>query len=90
MLLTVSKAQTHDLFNMSAHMLRHINTQADVFDTVCSDWLLSLSLPDCCLGTDRKTFDGTVSRFMTGSGKRMVAYRRADGNLVHIAPEPDE
>ncbi|KAM4522549.1 ankyrin repeat and SOCS box protein 2-like isoform 1-T3 [Odontesthes bonariensis] len=39
---------------------------------------------------DLKTFDGTVSRFMTGSGKRMVAYRRADGSLVHIAPEPEE
>ncbi|XP_047184418.1 ankyrin repeat and SOCS box protein 2 isoform X2 [Scophthalmus maximus] len=39
---------------------------------------------------DPKTFDGTVSCFMTGSGKRMVAYRRADGDLVHIAPEPEE
>ncbi|XP_056219508.1 ankyrin repeat and SOCS box protein 2-like [Seriola aureovittata] len=39
---------------------------------------------------DPKTFDGTVSRFMTGSGKRMVAYRRVDGTLVHIAPEPEE
>ncbi|XP_044025681.1 ankyrin repeat and SOCS box protein 2 isoform X2 [Siniperca chuatsi] len=39
---------------------------------------------------DPRTFDGTVSHFMTGSGKRMVAYRRADGNLVHIAPEPEE
>ncbi|XP_062415579.1 ankyrin repeat and SOCS box protein 2 isoform X2 [Pungitius pungitius] len=26
---------------------------------------------------------------MTGSGKRMVEYRRADGSLVLIAPEPD-
>ncbi|KAI3364702.1 hypothetical protein L3Q82_011488 [Scortum barcoo] len=39
---------------------------------------------------DPKTFDGTVSHFMTGSGKRMVAYRRPDGFLVHIAPEPEE
>ncbi|XP_018542331.1 ankyrin repeat and SOCS box protein 2 [Lates calcarifer] len=39
---------------------------------------------------DPKTFDGTISRFMTGSGKRMVAYRRPDGSLVHIAPEPEE
>ncbi|XP_015251139.1 PREDICTED: ankyrin repeat and SOCS box protein 2-like [Cyprinodon variegatus] len=39
---------------------------------------------------DMKTFDGTVSRFMTGSGKRMVAYYRPDGSLVHIAPEPEE
>lgn len=39
---------------------------------------------------DPKTFEGTVSRFITGSGKRMVAYRRVDGSLVHIGPEPDE
>ncbi|XP_034018493.1 ankyrin repeat and SOCS box protein 2-like [Thalassophryne amazonica] len=39
---------------------------------------------------DLKNFDGTVSRFMTGSGKRMVAYRKPDGSLVHIAPEPEE
>lgn len=39
---------------------------------------------------DPKTFDGTINRFMTGSGKRMVAYRRMDGSLVHIGPEPDE
>lgn len=39
---------------------------------------------------DPKTFDGTISRFMTGAGKRMVAYRRMDGTLVHIGPEPDE
>ncbi|KAL6095415.1 asb2 [Pungitius sinensis] len=38
---------------------------------------------------DLKTFDGTVSHFMTGSGKRMVEYRRTDGSLVLIAPEPD-
>ncbi|XP_069581192.1 ankyrin repeat and SOCS box protein 2 [Brachyistius frenatus] len=37
-----------------------------------------------------KTFDGTVSRFITGSGKRMMAYRKVDGTLVHIAPEPEE
>ncbi|XP_039981750.1 ankyrin repeat and SOCS box protein 2-like [Xiphias gladius] len=39
---------------------------------------------------DLKTFDGTVSHFMTGSGKRMVVYRTADGSLVHLAPEPEE
>ncbi|XP_061602866.1 ankyrin repeat and SOCS box protein 2-like isoform X2 [Cololabis saira] len=39
---------------------------------------------------DLKTFDGTVSRFMTGSGKKMVVYRRADGNVAHIAPEPEQ
>ncbi|KAF1377100.1 hypothetical protein PFLUV_G00218420 [Perca fluviatilis] len=39
---------------------------------------------------DPKTFHGTVSRFMTGSGKSMVAYRRPDGSLVYIAPEPKE
>lgn len=38
----------------------------------------------------RKTFDGTVSRFMTGSGKKMVAYRRVDGSLVHMVPEAEE
>ncbi|XP_068609712.1 ankyrin repeat and SOCS box protein 2-like [Brachionichthys hirsutus] len=39
---------------------------------------------------DPKTFDGTVSRFLTGSGKRMMAYRRHDGRLVHVVPEPEE
>lgn len=39
---------------------------------------------------DPKTFDGTISLFVTGSGKRMVAYRRHDGSLVHICPEPEE
>ncbi|XP_034436520.1 ankyrin repeat and SOCS box protein 2-like isoform X1 [Hippoglossus hippoglossus] len=39
---------------------------------------------------DPKTFDGTISCFTTGSGKRMLAYRRADGSLVHTAPEPEE
>uniref|UniRef100_UPI0037E7E7EE ankyrin repeat and SOCS box protein 2-like n=1 Tax=Semicossyphus pulcher TaxID=241346 RepID=UPI0037E7E7EE len=39
---------------------------------------------------DPKTFDGTISRFMTGSGKRMVAYHRPDGSLVHMGPEPEE
>lgn len=46
-----------------------------------SDWLLSC---------DRNTFDGTVSHFMTGSGKKMMAYRKADGTLVRIVPEPEE
>ncbi|CAJ1077855.1 ankyrin repeat and SOCS box protein 2 isoform X1 [Xyrichtys novacula] len=39
---------------------------------------------------DPKTFDGYISHFMTGSGKRMVAYRKTDGTLVHIGPEPEE
>ncbi|KAM3596879.1 uncharacterized protein V6R79_022099 [Siganus canaliculatus] len=39
---------------------------------------------------DPKSFDGTVSHFMTGSGKRMMAYRRADGSIVTIVPEPKE
>nr|XP_057929949.1 ankyrin repeat and SOCS box protein 2-like [Doryrhamphus excisus] len=39
---------------------------------------------------DAKTFDGTVGCFMTGSGKKMLAYRRCDGTVVHIAPEPQE
>ncbi|XP_053720398.1 ankyrin repeat and SOCS box protein 2-like [Synchiropus splendidus] len=39
---------------------------------------------------DPDTFDGVVSCFVTGSGKRMVAYRRHDGSLVHVAPEPLE
>uniref|UniRef100_UPI003AAF89CA ankyrin repeat and SOCS box protein 2 n=1 Tax=Centroberyx gerrardi TaxID=166262 RepID=UPI003AAF89CA len=39
---------------------------------------------------DLKNFDGTVSHFLTGSGKRMVAYHRADGTLVHVAPESEE
>ncbi|XP_068427851.1 ankyrin repeat and SOCS box protein 2-like isoform X2 [Clinocottus analis] len=38
--------------------------------------------------SDPKSFDGMVSHFMTGSGKHM--YRRADGSLVLIAPEPEE
>ncbi|XP_074471690.1 ankyrin repeat and SOCS box protein 2-like isoform X2 [Sebastes fasciatus] len=39
---------------------------------------------------DPKTFDGTISRYITGSGKRMVAYRKHDGTVVHTAPEPEE
>ncbi|XP_074541235.1 ankyrin repeat and SOCS box protein 2 [Halichoeres trimaculatus] len=39
---------------------------------------------------DLKTFIGYVSHFMTGSGKKMVAYRKPDGTLVHIGPEPEE
>lgn len=39
---------------------------------------------------DMKTFDGTVSRFMSGSGKRMVAYRKMDGSLVYVGAEPEE
>lgn len=48
---------------------------------MCSDWLLSW---------DRNNFDGTVSRFMTGSGKRMLAYRNADGSLLYVVPELEE
>ncbi|KAM9817515.1 ankyrin repeat and SOCS box protein 2-like [Neosynchiropus ocellatus] len=39
---------------------------------------------------DPNTFDGVISCFVTGSGKRMTAYRRHDGSLVHVAPEPLE
>ncbi|XP_041660741.1 ankyrin repeat and SOCS box protein 2-like [Cheilinus undulatus] len=39
---------------------------------------------------DPKTFDGIISTFMTGSGKKMVAYRKHDGSLVHMCPEPVE
>ncbi|KAM6954028.1 ankyrin repeat and SOCS box protein 2-like [Aplochiton taeniatus] len=48
------------------------------------DWVFCMLLS--CL---RKTFEGTVSHFITGNGKRMVAYRRDDGSL-HVAPEPKE
>ncbi|XP_059897247.1 ankyrin repeat and SOCS box protein 2 isoform X1 [Gadus macrocephalus] len=37
-----------------------------------------------------KNFSGTVSHFITGQGKRMVAYRKHDGALVHVCPEPEE
>ncbi|XP_061899638.1 ankyrin repeat and SOCS box protein 2-like isoform X1 [Entelurus aequoreus] len=39
---------------------------------------------------DLKNFDGTVSCFMTGYGKKMLAYRSSDGTLVHVAPELQE
>ncbi|XP_019751796.1 ankyrin repeat and SOCS box protein 2-like isoform X2 [Hippocampus comes] len=39
---------------------------------------------------DLETFEGTVSRFTTGAGKKMLAYRKRDGTLVHIAPELQE
>ncbi|CAL8315552.1 unnamed protein product [Merluccius merluccius] len=39
---------------------------------------------------DPKSFDGTVSHFITGQGQRMVAYRKTDGALVHVGPEPEE
>ncbi|XP_053345159.1 ankyrin repeat and SOCS box protein 2-like isoform X2 [Clarias gariepinus] len=32
----------------------------------------------------------TVSHFTTGSGKRMVAYRRSDGTLMEVKPEAEE
>ncbi|KAJ0001725.1 hypothetical protein NQD34_001521 [Periophthalmus magnuspinnatus] len=39
---------------------------------------------------DPKTFHGTISCFMTGSGKRMVAYRNIDDSIAYIGPEPDD
>ncbi|KAF4071152.1 hypothetical protein AMELA_G00281770 [Ameiurus melas] len=33
---------------------------------------------------------GTVSHFITGNGKRMLAYRRYDGTLIDIKPEAEE
>ncbi|XP_072321613.1 ankyrin repeat and SOCS box protein 2-like [Eucyclogobius newberryi] len=39
---------------------------------------------------DPKTFNGTISRFMTGSGKRMVTYRRLDESIAYIGPEPED
>ncbi|KAJ3607172.1 hypothetical protein NHX12_026685 [Muraenolepis orangiensis] len=39
---------------------------------------------------DPKSFDGTISHFVTGQGQRMMAYRRTDGVLVHVCPEPEE
>ncbi|XP_026803897.3 ankyrin repeat and SOCS box protein 2 isoform X1 [Pangasianodon hypophthalmus] len=32
----------------------------------------------------------TVSHFITGNGKRMVAYRRYDGTLIQVKPEEEE
>ncbi|XP_060772278.1 ankyrin repeat and SOCS box protein 2 isoform X3 [Neoarius graeffei] len=32
----------------------------------------------------------TVSHFITGNGKRMVAYRRYDGTLIEVKPEAEE
>ncbi|MCJ8744007.1 hypothetical protein PDJAM_G00101320 [Pangasius djambal] len=32
----------------------------------------------------------TVSHFITGNGKRMVAYRRYDGTLIKVKPEEEE
>ncbi|KAM6992299.1 ankyrin repeat and SOCS box protein 2-like [Tautogolabrus adspersus] len=46
--------------------------------------------PPSELPPDLKTFDGTISHFITGTGKRMVAYRRHDCSVVHIGPEPSE
>ncbi|XP_037099952.1 ankyrin repeat and SOCS box protein 2-like isoform X1 [Syngnathus acus] len=39
---------------------------------------------------DIKTFEGTVSHFTTGAGKRMLAFRQWDGTLLHVAPELQE
>ncbi|XP_057679280.1 ankyrin repeat and SOCS box protein 2-like [Corythoichthys intestinalis] len=39
---------------------------------------------------DLGTFEGTVSRFTTGAGMKMLAYRKLDGTLVHVVPEPEE
>ncbi|XP_065820198.1 ankyrin repeat and SOCS box protein 2-like [Labrus bergylta] len=46
--------------------------------------------PPSELPPDLKTFKGSVSHFITGTGKRMVAYRSHEGSLVHVCPEPDE
>lgn len=43
-----------------------------------------------CPCRGRKSFEGTVSYFVTGSGKRMVAYRKPDGTLLYILPEPEQ
>lgn len=31
-----------------------------------------------------------MSHFITGNGKRMVAYRRYDGTLIEVKPEAEE
>lgn len=49
----------------------------------------SVSLFFVCLFI-RKLFEGTVSHYITGNGQRMVAYRKYDGVLVHVCPEPEE
>ncbi|XP_056150230.1 ankyrin repeat and SOCS box protein 2-like [Lampris incognitus] len=46
--------------------------------------------PPCEKPPDMRHFDGTVSHFITGYGRRMVAYRRRDGSLIHVAPELEE
>ncbi|XP_076021478.1 ankyrin repeat and SOCS box protein 2 [Genypterus blacodes] len=46
--------------------------------------------PPCPKPPDPKNFDGTISRFITGSGKHMVAYRSRNGNVVHMGPVPKE
>ena len=57
-------------------------------DTQWIKCLTSGSLTRCLVF--RKNFSGTVSHFITGQGKRMVAYRKHDGALVHVCPEPEE
>ncbi|XP_077409725.1 ankyrin repeat and SOCS box protein 2-like isoform X2 [Vanacampus margaritifer] len=37
-----------------------------------------------------QTFEGSVSRFTSGAGKKMLAYRKWDGTLVHVTPELQE
>ncbi|XP_061609443.1 ankyrin repeat and SOCS box protein 2-like [Phyllopteryx taeniolatus] len=39
---------------------------------------------------DVKTFEGSVSPFTTGAGKKMLAFRKWDGTLVHVGPELQE
>ncbi|KAF5879917.1 ankyrin repeat and SOCS box protein 2-like, partial [Clarias magur] len=49
--------------------------------------------PPCPANPPREQNDQqpvTVSHFTTGSGKRMVAYRRSDGTLMEVKPEAEE
>uniref|UniRef100_A0AAV2LM16 Uncharacterized protein n=1 Tax=Knipowitschia caucasica TaxID=637954 RepID=A0AAV2LM16_KNICA len=39
---------------------------------------------------DPKTFNGTISHFLTGSGRKMVTYRNLDDTIAYIGPEPTE
>ncbi|CAL1603001.1 unnamed protein product [Knipowitschia caucasica] len=39
---------------------------------------------------DPKTFEGTISHFISATGKRMVTYRRMDDKIVYIGPESED
>uniref|UniRef100_A0AAV2LPX8 SOCS box domain-containing protein n=1 Tax=Knipowitschia caucasica TaxID=637954 RepID=A0AAV2LPX8_KNICA len=39
---------------------------------------------------DPKTFEGTISHFISAAGKRMVTYRRVDDTIAYIGPEPNQ